>query len=176
MIFVFGFATLVACDSKSAPTCEDALTAAAKKVPKLADPGRRSEIVAACIKDQWPDEYRTCIAKAIDEPDLEACVKRYTQKTKQFSVSKVDVAKSTVRKYAYEAFLQWGQAHPSKACPDKLDDLNEYMNDNKSTDPWGQNYKMMCGPNVPAGAKGIGIMSFGEDQKEGTADDIKSWD
>ncbi|HEY4179795.1 MAG TPA: prepilin-type N-terminal cleavage/methylation domain-containing protein [Kofleriaceae bacterium] len=95
---------------------------------------------------------------------------------KMFAGSKVDIAKATVRKYAYEAFLQWGQAHPSKACPDKLEDLNEYMNDNKTADPWGQNYKMMCGPNAPAGVKGIGIMSFGEDQKEGTADDVKSWE
>ena len=32
-----------------------------------------------------------------------------------------------------------------------------------------------CGQNAPAGVKGLAVMSPGEDGKEGTADDIKSW-
>jgi hypothetical protein len=36
---------------------------------------------------------------------------------------------------------------------------------------------MMCPPNLPPGVRtGIAIMSAGEDTKEGTGDDIKSWD
>jgi prepilin-type N-terminal cleavage/methylation domain-containing protein len=95
---------------------------------------------------------------------------------KMFGESKVDIARATVRKYAFEAFPSWAAANPSKACPDDLSSLNEYMNNKDNKDPWGQPYKMMCGQNLPPGAKGIAVMSNGEDQKEGTADDIKSWE
>jgi len=35
---------------------------------------------------------------------------------------------------------------------------------------------MFCGPTLPPGAKGLAVMSAGEDQKENTSDDLKSWD
>jgi hypothetical protein len=35
---------------------------------------------------------------------------------------------------------------------------------------------MYCGQNLPAGAKGIAVSSAGEDGKDGTPDDIKSWE
>jgi general secretion pathway protein G len=95
---------------------------------------------------------------------------------KMFGESKVDIAKATVKKYAFEAYPSWAQSHPDKACPDKLEDLNEYMNNKDIKDPWGGQFKMQCGANLPPGAKGIGISSAGEDQKEGTGDDIHSWD
>jgi len=94
---------------------------------------------------------------------------------KMFGSSKVDIAKATIQKYAYEAYPQWSQANPSKACPDKLEDLNEFMNNKDIKDPWGTAYKMFCGPTLPPGAKGLAVMSAGEDQKEGTNDDLKSW-
>jgi len=34
---------------------------------------------------------------------------------------------------------------------------------------------MLCGPDLPSGAKDIAIVSFGPDGKEGTHDDIPSW-
>lgn len=95
---------------------------------------------------------------------------------KLFGESKVDIARATVRKYAYEAYPSWSAAHPDKACPERLEDLNEYMNNHDAKDPWGGTYKVLCGQNLPAGAKGIAIVSPGEDGKDGTADDIKSWD
>lgn len=94
---------------------------------------------------------------------------------RMFGESKVDIAKATVTKYAYEAYPSWSASHTDKACPDKLEDLNEYMNNKDIKDPWGGTYKMLCGQNLPAGAKGIAVMSAGEDQKEGTDDDVKSW-
>jgi general secretion pathway protein G len=94
---------------------------------------------------------------------------------KMFGESKGDIAGATVKKYAYEAYPSWASSHPDKSCPDKLESLNEYMNNKDIKDPWGQNYKMMCGQNLPAGAKGLAVMSNGEDGKEGTADDVKSW-
>jgi prepilin-type N-terminal cleavage/methylation domain-containing protein len=92
-----------------------------------------------------------------------------------FGKSKGDIAKATVTKFAYEAYPSWSAAHPDKPCPDKLEDLNAYMNNHDLTDPWGGQFKMLCGQDLPTGAKGIALVSPGEDAKEGTADDIRSW-
>src|SRR6476619_6655818 len=95
---------------------------------------------------------------------------------RMFSKSKEDIAALTVKKYAYEAFGEWSQAHPDKACPDKLEDLSQYMDSKDVKDPWGNPYKMFCGQNLPAGAKGgLAVMSSGPDGKDGTEDDVKSW-
>lgn len=94
---------------------------------------------------------------------------------RMFGESKGDIAKATVQKYAFEAYPSWSAAHPDKSCPDKLEDLNDYMNNKDIKDPWGTPYKMMCGQTLPAGAKGLAVMSAGEDTKENTADDVKSW-
>jgi prepilin-type N-terminal cleavage/methylation domain-containing protein len=98
---------------------------------------------------------------------------------KLFGESKVDIAKMTVHKFTYEAFPMWQRSHSDKAggCPDKLEDLSDYMDKKDTKDPWGNIYKMYCGQNLPAGAKGgFAVSSAGEDGKEGTPDDIKSWE
>jgi prepilin-type N-terminal cleavage/methylation domain-containing protein len=95
---------------------------------------------------------------------------------KLFASSKVQIAQDTVKKYAYEAYPSWSAAHPDKQCPEKLEDLNEYMNNKDIKDPWGGSYKMLCGQNLPAGAKGLAVTSPGEDGKDGTSDDVKSWE
>ncbi len=96
---------------------------------------------------------------------------------KLFGESKVDIAKLTVKDFTYKAFPLWQRAHSDKGCPDKLEDLSDYMDKKDTKDPWGNQYKMMCGQNVPAGVKGgFAVTSPGEDGKEGTSDDIKSWE
>ena len=95
---------------------------------------------------------------------------------KMFGESRVDIAKLTVKKYVDEAYPSWSTQHTDKSCPDSLVDLNEYMNNKDTKDPWGGQYKLMCGQSLPPGAKGIAVMSNGEDGKEGTPDDIKSWE
>lgn len=90
--------------------------------------------------------------------------------------SRVKTTKMKLHQYTDEAFPQWSANHPDKGCPDKLEDLNEYVNDKNPTDAWGHPLKMMCGASLPAGAKGLAVLSSGEDGKEGTEDDIKSWD
>jgi hypothetical protein len=50
------------------------------------------------------------------------------------------------------------------------------MNGNDSNDSWGRPIKMLCGANLPPGAKGIAVISAGEDGKDGTEDDLKSWE
>ena len=95
---------------------------------------------------------------------------------KMFGEAKVDTTKLKVKKYAFEAYPSWSATHRDKTCPDRLEDLNEYMNNKDIKDPWGGQYKMLCGANLPAGARGIAVFSPGEDGKEATADDIKSWE
>jgi general secretion pathway protein G len=94
---------------------------------------------------------------------------------KMFGESKIDTTKIKLKKYAFEAYPSWSAAHPDKACPDKLADLNEYMNSDDSNDSWGRPLKMVCGSNLPPGAKGLAVASAGEDGKEGTEDDLGSW-
>ena len=66
---------------------------------------------------------------------------------KMFGESKIDIAKMTVNKYANEAFPSWAASH-SDGCPKGLADLNEYMNNKDAKDPWGGQYKMLCGANL----------------------------
>jgi hypothetical protein len=57
-----------------APSCEDAVRAAAKKVAELAPPAAIAKAAADCIRDQWPEDTRRCVAAVKDEPDLVACM------------------------------------------------------------------------------------------------------
>src|ERR1700760_3896280 len=95
---------------------------------------------------------------------------------KMFSESRVDTTKLKLHKYAFEAYPAWQASHPDKACPEKLSDLNEYMNNDDSNDSWGKPIKLLCASSLPPGAKGIGVVSAGADNKEGTEDDLKSWE
>jgi len=95
---------------------------------------------------------------------------------KLFFKSKGDIAQATVEKFAYEAYPSWAQAHPDKQCPAQITDLNEFMNSSSVKDPWDHPYKMLCGQNLPPGARGIAVYSDGENGKEGDCDDVQSWD
>jgi hypothetical protein len=161
---------------KRGPTCEDAIEKAAKRVASMAAPDLKALAIAECTRDQWSDEMRSCIVEASTQSELIACSRLDPVGQKRVVASKIDTARATVKKYAFEAFPSWSAAHPDKDCPERLADLNEYMHGSGTDDPWGQPYRMMCGPNLPAGAKGIAILSLGEDGKEATADDIKSWE
>jgi hypothetical protein len=88
---------------------------------------------------------------------------------------KLDLAKLTVEKYAFEAYPRWAMSHPDKSCPSSLGDMAEYMNAKSPNDPWGKPYVMLCGADLPRGVKGVAVLSFGPDQLRDTADDIKSW-
>lgn len=105
-----------------------------------------------------------------------ARARRIAAEDARFTASQIDATKIKISKYAFEAFPEWSAAHPDKACPDKLADLSEYMNGDDMNDAWGRPLKMLCGASLPPGARGLGVMSVGEDGKEGTADDLKSWD
>jgi general secretion pathway protein G len=90
--------------------------------------------------------------------------------------SKVSIAELTVNKLAHEAYAEWAQTHTNKLCPDKIDELTANMNTDDKNDPWGNAYVMLCGSSLPPGVKdAIGIKSLGKDGKDGTDDDITSW-
>jgi prepilin-type N-terminal cleavage/methylation domain-containing protein len=93
-----------------------------------------------------------------------------------FVRSHKSIAAIAVKKYVDEAYPAWAAAHPGKGCPDTLEELNEFMNDKATTDPWGNHYKMYCGSTLPPHAKRLAVSSPGEDGKDGTPDDIKSWE
>lgn len=94
-----------------------------------------------------------------------------------FSKSKVDLAKTEMKQLAYESYMRWDTDNPSKSssCPANLTDLTKYANKKDGKDPWGNEYMMHCGDNAPPNNP-FGLSSKGPDGKEGTADDIRSWE
>jgi len=88
----------------------------------------------------------------------------------------LDKARRQTKLYAFEAYPSWAASNPSQKCPGSLDELNEWLSKPDTKDPWGTPYKMLCGSDLPPGAKGIGVVSFGPDRMDDTADDIKSWE
>lgn len=94
-----------------------------------------------------------------------------------FQESKGKVAAMMVQQFANQAYPQWVSSNPSESCPKDLSELTKYMNKKDTKDPWGKEFIMLCGDKAPEGATtGFAVMSLGEDGKEGTADDIKSWE
>jgi prepilin-type N-terminal cleavage/methylation domain-containing protein len=98
------------------------------------------------------------------------------QVIKMFVKSQTDIARIAAHKLADEAYPAWAATNPGKHCPDTLADLAELGNQKTTTDPWGNPYKMLCGASLPPGLRGLAVSSPGEDGKDGTADDIKSWE
>ena len=95
------------------------------------------------------------------------------QVMKLFTEGKGDIARAGVKKLAYESYPQWASrpANTGK-CP-TVQQLAEYGGSVK--DPFGEEYVIKCN-DLPAGPVGIAVLSKGEDKREGTGDDIKSWD
>jgi len=74
------------------------------------------------------------------------------------------------------AYARWSLDNQS-SCPESLDKLLEYMtNKDDLKDPWGNDFVMVCGEHAPSEAEGFGVLSKGKDGKQGTEDDIKSWE
>lgn len=88
------------------------------------------------------------------------------------------LTENKVQQYAHQAYPAWRRAHPGQECPQRLTELNEYMDDKDdrnatdAKDAWGRSLKMFCSPTRPAGAKRIKVTSLGRDAERGTEDDI----
>jgi len=94
----------------------------------------------------------------------------------RWNEARIGTTRMKVNKYAVEAFTAWSVAHPEQRCPDQLAALSPYTNGGDMNDAWGQPLVMLCGGSLPAGARGIAVMSVGRDGRPGTADDLKSWE
>lgn len=83
-----------------------------------------------------------------------------------------DLTSLLVRAYVEEAYPKWKSENPGKTCPAKLDELAKYFGDDPGIpvlqDPWGHDLVMQCD------AKGLVVISAGEDGKQGTDDDVRS--
>jgi hypothetical protein len=85
--------------------------------------------------------------------------------------TKIEQTGAKLERYV-EAYRAWAREHPGKECPDTLDELNRYIGVSDSLDAWGHPIKLQCGPTMPPGLKGIGMVSAGVDGTMGTDDDM----
>jgi len=92
---------------------------------------------------------------------------------RMFSDSKSKTAMLRAQQFV-EAHTEWSM-NSDDTCPSSLDDLLKYMNSKELKDPWGSPYVMVCGEEAPENVP-FGVMSKGEDKKDGTEDDVKSWE
>ncbi len=90
-----------------------------------------------------------------------------------FKESRVKTAFLMLKEYE-GAYTRW-VADNEGDCPEKLEDLLKYTNKKDLKDPWGQSFVMKCGEGVPTDSH-FGVISLGPDKREGTDDDIHSWD
>lgn len=94
--------------------------------------------------------------------------------------AKIKIAKSQIETFALN-YEEWSSENPGESCPSGIDDLLKVTakaskkKKVEGKDPWGTPFKMVCGDSAPDGV-GFGVMSYGPDKKEGTEDDIKSWE
>jgi general secretion pathway protein G len=92
---------------------------------------------------------------------------------RSFSEARVKTAFLMLKEYE-SGYVRW-VADNEGDCPEKLDDLLKYTNKKDLKDPWGSAFVMKCGDAAPT-ENHFGVISFGPDKKEGTDDDIHSWD
>jgi prepilin-type N-terminal cleavage/methylation domain-containing protein len=92
-----------------------------------------------------------------------------------FRHARIETTQLKLELYANQAFPAWAMAHPQAMCPEQLADLAEYANGRDANDAWGNPIKMLCGAALPRGAHHIALVSVGPDGKDGTSDDLTSW-
>jgi hypothetical protein len=96
---------------------------------------------------------------------------------KELESSKVSIVKLQVDRVATEWYPRW-QLRTNEACPKDLMELARAVGAGveETRDVWGSELKFSCGSEagLPNGTT-FGVYSVGEDLREGTSDDIKSW-
>jgi prepilin-type N-terminal cleavage/methylation domain-containing protein len=92
-----------------------------------------------------------------------------------FGEAKEETAGLQVNKYANDAYAQWMLSNKGKSCPESLNELAKYTNNDETKDPWDNELIMVCGESAPEGVN-FGVQSKGPDGKQDTGDDIKSWE
>jgi hypothetical protein len=93
---------------------------------------------------------------------------------RQLADSKLDLAKAQVKKLAYEGYGIWiSRPANTGKCP-TVAQLAEIAGIG-TVDPWGAELTVQC-DGLPPDARGFGVFSRGPDGKDGTKDDLRSWD
>jgi general secretion pathway protein G len=76
-------------------------------------------------------------------------------------------------------YARWRLSNQAE-CPAALTDLNEELGRHAHQgldDPWGHPYVMKCGDSLPPGCdRSFCVYSLGADGKDGSDDDVKSWE
>jgi hypothetical protein len=96
------------------------------------------------------------------------------QVARELDDSKRELARVQVRKIANELYLRWRIA-AARDCPEGIAELIK-DEPGLAADPWGAPFRITCGPGAPPSVNGLGAFSVGPDGKEGTADDVTSWE
>ena len=89
-----------------------------------------------------------------------------------FREARRQTARLAVKGYADRDYPQWSITHHER-CPSSI---VEIAGTTDVRDPWGTDYKAYCGSTAPTPAIAFGAASFGEDTRENTSDDIRSWE
>jgi hypothetical protein len=164
-------------------TCRRALDHLASIAPASDEQHTRDQtdfLVKHCNADGWAVQALQCFHDAATPKAAESCSGMLTQAQLLALAATHDdprrAAAIDAKQYAFEAYPQWAMEHPDTACPGALAELREFTSFDSDLDPWGHPYRMMCGPSLPPGAKGVAIQSAGPDGQFDTADDVRSWE
>jgi hypothetical protein len=85
-----------------------------------------------------------------------------------------------VQVFAHDWFPRW-MLKAEKACADSLLEVGRAVDpaiqEEDTEDMWGQPLVMLCGDQLPAGARGLAVYSIGQNgiDERGSGDDITSW-
>jgi general secretion pathway protein G len=94
--------------------------------------------------------------------------------------SRDDLTRVQVNDIAKTWYQRWS-IKSGESCPGSLLEVARAVepaaDEDTVKDPWGTPYQFKCGSEqgLPEGVP-FGVWSLGEDKKDGTADDIKSWE
>jgi hypothetical protein len=141
-----------------------------RSVPEDAAPGRKV-LSAPSQKERTPVPPPSLPAPSSPAPSNAALAERPSAR----SETKLVLTQIKAQKYVEEAYPAWRRAHPGQDCPQKLIELNEYMEDKDANDAWGHPMRMRCSATQESGAKGIKVTSYGRDG-ERSEDDIRFGD
>jgi hypothetical protein len=143
-----------------------------RSVPEDAVPSRKV-VSAASPKERTPVPPPTLPQPAPANPTLTNPAP--AERPSARSETKLVLTQIKAQKYVEEAYPAWRRAHPGQDCPQKLIELNEYMEDKDTNDAWGHPMRMRCSAAQQSGTKGIKVTSYGRDG-ERSEDDIRFGD
>ncbi len=89
--------------------------------------------------------------------------------------AKIQIAKTQMNQ-VMGAYELWS-LNTRKTCPESVTSIMKSSGSQpEETDPWGQNYRIVCDPSILSNGKRFGLMSVGPDGQPDTDDDIKTWE